>query len=257
MLDWLRAEWARPFHGWDFSYLAGRRETVDTKPWQFDPMLVEAIGRADAMVDLGTGDGRYLASRLAETARRPRLVCATEGHPPNVPLARDRLALLGAGVVEVDTDGQAPGQGRLPFVDGAFDLVMSRHTEYVAPEVARVLRPGGRLVTQQVGDQTNLDLHRVLGAPDPDRPAWDAGIAGAGAEAAGLHMLRAEDAFIVSRYHDVGAIAYYLKAVAWEIPDFTVDRYAGPLLALHRRLARDDGPIEVGFHLFLLVAERA
>ena len=82
-------------------------------------------------------------------------------------------------------------------------------------------------------------------------------VAEAAAEAASLRVLRAEDAFIVSRYHDVGAIAYYLKAVAWEIPDFTVDRYAGPLLALHRRLERSDGPIEVSFHLFLLVAERA
>lgn len=70
-------------------------------------------------------------------------------------------------------------------------------------------------------------------------------------------MLRAEDAFIVSRYHDVGAIAFYLKAVAWEIPDFTVDRYAGPLLALHRRLEQGAVPVEVGFHLFVLVAERA
>lgn len=167
VLDWLRAERARPFRGWEFSYLDGRRETVDTKPWQFDPMLVEAIGRADAMVDLGTGDGRYLTTRLAETARRPRLVCATEGHRPNVPLARDRLAPWGAGMVEVDADGQAPGQGQLPFVDGAFDLVMSRHMEYVAPEVARVLRPGSRLITQQVGDRTNSTCTACPVRPTP------------------------------------------------------------------------------------------
>ena len=57
-------------------------------------------------------------------------------------------------------------------------------------------------------------------------------------------------------FYDVGAIAYYLKAVASEIPDFTVDRYAEPLLALHPQIERTLRPLDVGFHLFLLVAER-
>ena len=48
-------------------------------------------------------------------------------------------------------------------------------------------------------------------------------------------------------------ISNYLKGIAWEVSDFSVDRYAAPLLALHRR----GGPIEVGFHLFALVARRA
>jgi hypothetical protein len=38
--------------------------------------------------------------------------------------------------------------------------------------------------------------------------------------------------------------------------DFTVDRYATPLLALHRQIERASQPVDVGFHLFLLVAER-
>jgi hypothetical protein len=51
-------------------------------------------------------------------------------------------------------------------------------------------------------------------------------------------------------------MAWYLKAVSWEIPDFSVDRYAGPLLRLHRAMERTGQPIEVGFHVFLLVAEK-
>jgi SAM-dependent methyltransferase len=163
---------------------------------------------------------------------------------------------LHVSVVEVDSTTRQPSQGHLPFVGEAFDLVMSRHDDYAADEVARVLRGGGRLVTQQVGDRTNLDLHQLLGAPAPDRAPWSADVARVAAEAAGLRVLRAEDAYPITRFHDVGAIAYYLKAVAWEIPDFTVDRYAEPLLALHRQIERTLQPLDVGFHLFLLVAER-
>jgi hypothetical protein len=35
-----------------------------------------------------------------------------------------------------------------------------------------------------------------------------------------------------------------------------VDRYPEPLLALHRHIERSSQPLDVGFHLFLLVAER-
>jgi hypothetical protein len=147
----------------------------------------------------------------SSAAARPQAWSGT--YPPNVPLARDRLTSLHVSVVEVDSTTRHPSQGHLPFVGEAFDLVMSRHDEYVADEVARVLRGGGRLVTQQVGDRTNLDLHQLLGAPEPDRPPWSADVARVAAEAAGLRVLRAEDAYPITRFHDVGAIAYYLKAV--------------------------------------------
>jgi hypothetical protein len=93
-------------------------------------------------------------------------------------------------------------------------------------------------------------------APAPDRAPWNSDVARIAVEAAGLRVLRAEDAYPITRFHDVGAIAYYLNAVAWAIPDFTVDRYAETLLVLHRQVERTGQPPDVGFHLFLLVAER-
>jgi SAM-dependent methyltransferase len=255
VLEWLRAEWAQPFRGWDFSYLHGRRETVGEKSWDLETVLRQAVATASAMVDLGTGDGRFLGELLA-SAGRPARVCATEGYPPNAPLALERLRPLGVGVVQAETGADDPGMGELPFLDGAFDLLMSRHTGYRADEVARVLRAGGRLVTQQVGDRTNVDLHTLLGAPPKEGGPWNAAYAAGLAEAAGLRVLRAEDGFTTTRYRDVGAIAWYLKAVSWEVPDFTVDRYAEPLLRLHRQVERTGQPIDVGFHVFLLVADK-
>ncbi len=34
--------------------------------------------------------------------------------------------------------------------------------------------------------------------------------------------------------YDVGAIVYYLKAVPWEIPDFSVEKYFDKLQEIHK-----------------------
>jgi hypothetical protein len=42
-------------------------------------------------------------------------------------------------------------------------------------------------------------------------------------------------------FTDVGAIVYYLKAVPWLVPGFSVDRHLDTLLTLHSRLERGEG----------------
>ncbi len=75
---------------------------------------------------------------------------ATEAWEPNVDVAGARLRPLGVTVVSVeaapDNVDQTPDErrGRLPFPSESFDLVVNRHESFVAGEVARVLRPGGR-----------------------------------------------------------------------------------------------------------------
>lgn len=252
VLAWLRAEHDRPFSGWDFSPLGGRR-TNSKAPWDFEDTLVAAASGCSVVLDVDTGEGRVLAD-LHRRGVLPPLAAATENHAPNVALAAARLAPMGARVVQAAPEG-------LPFRDGSFDLVANRHGGVEAREVARVLRPGGVFVTQQVGSAANRDIHRLLGTeergtgPSPT-DEWDLAVVRGQVEAAGLRVERAEEAFPVTRYADVGAVARYLKAVPWEVPNFAVDRYADRLIALHRRVAATGEPIEVGFHLILLVATR-
>ena len=92
------------------------------------------MARAEAALDIETGGGEVLAT----VARPPALLVATERWWPNVAVARARLRPLGARVVAA---ADAP---TLPFTDGSFDLVVSRHPVVVLwEEIARVLRPGG------------------------------------------------------------------------------------------------------------------
>ena len=59
----------------------------------------------------------------------------------------------------------------LPFADGAFDLVTSRHPATVHwSEIARVLAPGGTYFAQHVGGGTNVEISEYfLGPLEPRR----------------------------------------------------------------------------------------
>src|SRR6185312_16708118 len=111
---------AVPVAGWDFSWFDGRA-TEERTPWGYAGLLADRLAAARASLDLQTGGGEVYAFALRRATRRPDVVAATESWPPNLPVARHTLAAWQAQVVEVPEDGD------LPFDDGAFDLVSSRH----------------------------------------------------------------------------------------------------------------------------------
>ena len=219
------------------------RESPPT--WDYRATLLEHFRRAESILDMGTGGGEFLAS----LPFLPAHTSATEGYPPNLPLARRRLEPLGVSV-EPPLAG-----GRLPFADGRFDLVINRHEAYVPTEVRRVLRPGGRFLTQQVGGRDNIRLNQVLGAGDARQYAdWDLRRAVHELEEAGLRITDAREEFPETVFDDVGAVVYYLRAVSWQIDGFGVDEYRGPLSALHEMI-QAEGRLVVTSHRFLIEAE--
>jgi hypothetical protein len=246
ILAWLHEEYTEPFAGWDFSYLSGRRRTVGEKSWDLETIVLERLSEATAVLDVDTGDGRRFAEFLTKGGYRGR-AAATEGYRPNVPIARATLGPLDIELREGTGDA-------LPWSDGSFDLIVNRHGLLDAAESRRVLRAAGWLVTQQVGSQTNLDIHHMLGAPLLTGPRWDLATARSALEDSGFQVKLAQEAVQTTQYDDVGALVWYLTAIPWQIPDFTVDRYADRLIALHRQIEETGTPLDVGFHLFVLVA---
>ncbi len=159
---------------------------------------------------------------------RPAVIAATESWPPNVAIARRRLAPFGGVVAEVADDAA------LPFADGAFDLVISRHPVVTRwDEVARVLGPGGHYFAQHVGSGSNRELTDFLMGPQPVGTARTPEAAVAAATAAGLEVADVQQATMRVEFFDVGAVVYFLRTVIWTVPDFDVDRYRDRLLALH------------------------
>src|SRR3954452_15921637 len=95
----------------------------------------------EAFLDAGCGDGRYLAALDADLPERIA----------GVDIAERILETARARIPRAEL--QQANLESLPFADGPFDLVLSSQViEHVldapaaAAELARVLRPGGRLV---------------------------------------------------------------------------------------------------------------
>ena len=217
--------------GWDFSWLEGRA-TEQRPSWGYQRLLAARLAAATAALDIQTGGGEVLAGAGAQNF--PPLLVATEGWPPNLAKAAALLHPLGAAVV---ADLEEPP---LPFADGAFDLVTSRHPATVHwSEIARVLRPGGTYFAQHVGEGANVEIREYfLGALDRS-DARHHEVESAAARASGLEVLQCRNERLQLEFFDVGAVVYFLRKVVWTVPDFTVDRYESRLRDLHDQIERD------------------
>ncbi|NEE01982.1 class I SAM-dependent methyltransferase [Phytoactinopolyspora halotolerans] len=230
--------------GWDFSWLSGRVVSEELS-WHYPSLARRAIDAATALLDVDTGGGEMLAS----LAPLPSAI-ATEPYPPNVPVARARLEPLGVEVRYGDASA-------LPLSDGDVDLVLNRHGAFDAAEVARVLRPGGMFLTQQVGSRNDLEFNQGLGVSaagdDAGAHTRDAMVAALRSE--GLVVDRAEEEFPACRFLDVGAVVFQLRAVPWQVPGFDVDAFDRQLRAIDAHI-RADGGFTVHNHRFLVQARK-
>lgn len=149
---------AAPVEGWDFSWLAGRA-TEQRPSWDYSRLVTARMATVSTALDLDTGGGEVLAG----LAGWPLHLVATESWPPNVAQAAGLLRPRGGWVIATGEDDPA-----LPFRYGVFDLVMSRHpVDTWWQEVARVLRPGGTFLAQEIGPAGCGVLQGQLGLAHP------------------------------------------------------------------------------------------
>ncbi|MBH1934368.1 class I SAM-dependent methyltransferase [Streptomyces sp. AV19] len=218
--------------GWDFSWLDGRA-TEERPSWGYQRLMAERLARVASALDVQTGGGEVLAG----ADRLPPTMAATESWPPNV--AKATALLHPRGVVVVADPDEPP----LPFADGAFDLVTSRHPATVWwAEIARVLRPGGTYFAQHVGPASVFELVEFFLGPQPEaRRKRHPDDETAAARAAGLDVVDVRVERLRMEFFDVGAVVYFLRKVIWTVPGFTVGAYGERLRALHERI-RTEGP---------------
>jgi SAM-dependent methyltransferase len=244
---------AVPVAGWDFSWFEGRA-SEQRPPWGYARLLAARMaalaGVAEAAaLDLQTGGGEVLAT----VPVGPPTLVATESWPANIEIARRRLSRLGVDVVAMDDE-----LDDLPFEDSSFDLVVSRHPVGVRwDEIARVLKPGGSYLSQDVGHGSVGELTEFLMGPqpEPDGPTRDPKWTVLDAEAAGLEVVDVRDFRGRMEFHDIAAVIHFLRKVVWIVPGFTVDAYRDRLQLLHEHLT-NVGPFQATSVRFLFEARK-
>ena len=221
-------EKARAMKGWSIDM---RKVNLGPEtPWNYNERARELLADADVVLDMGTGGGERF-SRICEGSDAKAV--ATESWPPNVPVAGARLAPLGISVLH------AHGLS-LPLAGDSIDLVINRHEELEPSDVARVLAPGGRVLTQQIGRNYWKELTTVFprstpGSGDLFQTYRD------GFRDAGLRLIDAQEHDQRVAYHSLGDIVYMLTISPWEVPDFDLERDIDALLALERAYHRGEG----------------
>jgi SAM-dependent methyltransferase len=231
---------AQRFTGWDFSAIEDRVVREGT-PWSYLDRVRELAASADSLVDLGTGGGEV----LSEVTPRPRVLVATEGYMPNVPVAAARLRPLGIHVVayegspdNIDQDRSTPQT--LPFREASFDVVVDRHEAFNARDVARVLKSGGTFFTQQVGVRDCIELCEALGGVTPQPgPTVDEYIEQLAS--AGLNVRDARESFAAKAFLDSGALLSYVLAIPWAFVGFSLETHRDSLRKIHDRTQADGG----------------
>lgn len=236
-------ERARGFSGWTFSDVRVRHLDAPI-PWDYEALVCERAKGARSVLDLGTGGGEVFSRILAGC--NARAVASEEWHV-NAPIAARRLSPLGASVVRADST-------RLPFLASMFDLVLDRHEALGPDEVARVLAPGGTVITQQCGPDDWPELARFLHKVkfDDHFDGYQRGFAAAG--------LTIDDA----RWHEgrvafatLGDLVYMLLVAPWSFPDFDPRRDIDALLALEDALGTPGGGIVATEMRYLIVASKS
>lgn len=244
---WLEEEQQAHIKGWDFSHIDGRYTEQEDLPWSYETLVRQALTPEKRILDIDTGGGELLLSLghpYANTA-------AAEGYPPNVALCRRTLTPLGIDFRPAD------GKGPLPFPSEQFDLVLNRHGDLAPAEIFRVLKPGGRFFTQQVGAENDRELVQLLLPGQTALPFPEQYLARTKQRFAdqGFTVLRGEEVFRPIRFYDVGALVWFARIISWEFPGFSVEACLDRLLLAQQQLEAM-GVLEGRIHRFLLIAEK-
>ncbi len=242
-LNQIDEAWNAPFSGWDFSWLEGKY-TEAAPAWDYLALARERMRAASSMLDMDTGGGEILSS----LAPFPPDTRATESWDKNIPVARARLEPLGIRVSSFAENAH------LPFEDSAFDLALNRHGAYDPLELRRILKPGGILLTQQVGGKNQLRINQLLqDEVQFEYSFWTPAYAVEQLEAAGFTILQVREDFPEVNFYTLGALVYYLRVIHWQVEGFTPQGYLEKLYAIYT-LIQQKGKLVTHEHRFLIEA---
>jgi SAM-dependent methyltransferase len=233
--------------GWDFSRIRDRRAPV---PWNYAAVVRRFLSSAHRVLDVGTGGGeRFLA--LAVDFRQG---IGIDASPDMIGQALHNKRQQGMANVDLLVmDG-----GHLAFPPAAFDLVLNRHCTVDVCETARVLRPGGCFITQQVARRNTLNVLQALGwTPESFGEGWWQPVDELATKFArhGCRLVARAEYDVRYWFRDPESLIFWLKSVPLPEP-FDPEKNGPGVNRILQDYSTASG-IETNEHRELLIVERA
>lgn len=241
--DELESLWSttEPLTGWDFGRLRVRRAPV---PWDYSAVVTSILSQEDDVLDIGTGGGEKLI-RLASSFR------SALGIDPDPSMIETAVANAAKGdlnnlsfrVATAADTGQ-----KTSSVGG----VINRHSVLNVDEIYRVTKPGGYVVSQQVGERNLVNLLEPFGGQPFDTDQHPQRIRSE-LEGRGFSILRIDEYDVEYRFLDLESVLFQIKAIESYLAEMpTIDS----LERMVEAIADGDGEYVSNEHRVLIVARK-
>jgi len=232
--------------GWDFSHVRTQRAPV---PWDYVDVVRQYLAPADNVLDLGTGGGEIFLT-LAPCFRKGTGI---DIYPEMIEQAlRNKQAL---GITNVDL--MVMDNSHLEFPEEEFEVVLNRHSNIDPSEVARVLRPQGYFITQQVACRNTLSILAAFGwTPASFGDGWYQSAAELAAAFAqhGCRVVAQAEYDVRYWFKDIESLVFWLKAVPLPEP-FDITRHWEGVNRILQEYSTPQG-YETNEHRELLIVEK-
>lgn len=199
--------------GWDFT-----RVKIEREPglWDYETVVRRYLRPQDRVLDVGTGGGE-LFLRLADAFAEG---VGVDHNPEMVHTARRNLPDSLRDRIDFDVmDGRD-----LTFEPEQFDVALTRHARIWPEQIARVLRPGGYFVGQEVGERMNQLIWDAFGwgtegaywrrvaAEEGDPPLLSLDEYVASFEALNFRLVAKGHVNLRAWFCDLESLVFYMKA---------------------------------------------
>ncbi len=207
-------------------------------------MVKSILKPTHSLLDIGTGNGLVLQS----FEHTPTLITATESTMKGVRLLQKNLSPLGIKTI------YSPEVSHLPFANDYFDVITNRFSSLHLQECWRILKPGGILITMQVGSNDSNNLVAILSDSSKRLPSqfeeemehfdvnkWE--------------IIDEQDVTTDIYFYEIGALVYFASALKNEFPHFSVQKKI-PELEVLEKIIKHQGYISSIAHRHLLILKK-
>lgn len=232
--------------GWDFSRMRTKRAPV---PWDYYDVVRQFLANTDCVLDIGTGGGELFLT-LAP--------CFRKGIGIDVSTEMIEQALRNKQIQKIpNVHFKVMDGNHLEFADAEFEIVINRHCDVNVSETARVLRPQGHFITQQVGYRNTLNILKAFGwTPASFGDGWWQPVEELATtfEQSSCRVVAKAEYDVRYWFCDVESLVFWLKAVPLPEP-FDVEKHWEDVNHILQEYSTRQG-IETNEHRELLIIEK-